>query len=134
LRRTPEAKEENPVRDHQVHQYINALRMWSVEASDRLVLLTVGRHGDKHEWRRPYSSEISVTLMIARELLRDQETAQALNRFADAGPAARKTVSWERTPLRPPLRYHPPYLPTQVEIFQALQVVAAIGLPGLPRD
>jgi hypothetical protein len=27
--------------------------------------------GDRHDWRGPYSSEMSVTLMIARELLKE---------------------------------------------------------------
>jgi hypothetical protein len=28
-------------------------------------------HGDKHEWRGPYASEFSVTVMIARELRKE---------------------------------------------------------------
>jgi hypothetical protein len=41
------------------------------EAAERLVLPKSAYHGDKHEWRGPYSSEISVTLMIARELRKE---------------------------------------------------------------
>jgi hypothetical protein len=36
-------------------------------------------HRDKHEWGGPYSSEMSVTLMVARELLKgNQEPPQTV--------------------------------------------------------
>ena len=50
-------------------KYIYALDMWTVE--NGWYFSKSAYHGDKHEWRGPYSSEFSVTLMIARELRRE---------------------------------------------------------------
>jgi hypothetical protein len=52
------------------HTY--ALSMWSVEKRPTGWYFSKSAcHGDRHDWRGPYSSEMSVTLMIARELLRE---------------------------------------------------------------
>ena len=46
---------------------IYALDMWTVEKRPNGWYFSKSAyHGDKHEWRGPYSSEMSVTLMIAR--------------------------------------------------------------------
>jgi hypothetical protein len=51
---------------------IYALGMWTVEKRPNGWHFSKSAyHGDKHEWRGPYSSEFSVTLMIARELRRE---------------------------------------------------------------
>ena len=53
-------------------KHIYALSMWiGREAPDRLVLLQVRLPRRQARLARPYSSEMSVTLMIARELLRE---------------------------------------------------------------
>jgi hypothetical protein len=50
-------------------KYIYALDMRTVEKRPNgWYFSKLAYHGDKHEWRGPYSSEFSVTLMIAREL------------------------------------------------------------------
>jgi hypothetical protein len=52
-------------------KYIYALSMWTVEKRPTGWYFSKSAyHGDKHDWRGPYSSEMSVTLMIARELLK----------------------------------------------------------------
>jgi hypothetical protein len=49
-----------------------ALSMWTVEKRPAGWYFSKSAyHGDKHDWRGPYSSEASVTLMIARELLKE---------------------------------------------------------------
>ena len=49
-----------------------ALSMWTVEKRPAgWYFSRSAYHGDKHDWRGPYSSESSVTLMIARELLKE---------------------------------------------------------------
>jgi hypothetical protein len=49
-------------------RYIYALGMWTVEKRPNgWYFSKCAYHGDKHEWRGPYVSESSVTLMIARE-------------------------------------------------------------------
>jgi hypothetical protein len=46
-----------------------ALSMWSVEKRPTGWYFSKSAyHGDRHDWRGPYSSEMSVTLMIARPL------------------------------------------------------------------
>jgi hypothetical protein len=51
---------------------IYALHMWTVEkCPNGWYFSKSAYHGDKHEWRGPYASEMSVTLMIARELLKE---------------------------------------------------------------
>jgi hypothetical protein len=51
---------------------IYALDMWTVEKRPTGSYFSKSAyHGDKHDWRGPYSSEFSVTLMIARELRRE---------------------------------------------------------------
>ena len=53
-------------------KYTYALSMWSVEKRPTGWYFSKSAyHGDKHDWRGPYSSEMSVTLMIARQLLRE---------------------------------------------------------------
>ena len=53
-------------------KHIYALSMWSVEKRPTGWYFSKSAyHGDKHNWRGPYSSEMSVTLMIARELLKE---------------------------------------------------------------
>lgn len=53
-------------------KYIYALDMWTVEKrSSGWYFSKSAYHGDKHQWRGPYSSEFSVTLMIARELQKE---------------------------------------------------------------
>ena len=53
-------------------KHIYALSMWTVEKRPTGWYFSKSAyHGDKHDWRAPYSSEMSVTLMIARELLRE---------------------------------------------------------------
>src|SRR5258707_3648989 len=50
-------------------KYIYALDMWTVEKRPNGWYFSKSAyHGDRHQWRGPYSSEFSVTLMIAREL------------------------------------------------------------------
>ena len=50
-------------------KYIYALDMWTVEKRPNGWYFSKSAyHGDKHNWRGPYRSEMSVTLMIAREL------------------------------------------------------------------
>jgi hypothetical protein len=52
------------------HMY--ALDMWTVaKRPNGWFFSKSAYHGDKHEWRGPYASEASVTLMIARELLKE---------------------------------------------------------------
>ena len=41
------------------------------KAAKRLDFSKSAYHGDKHEWRGPYASEASVTVMIAREFLKE---------------------------------------------------------------
>jgi hypothetical protein len=49
-------------------KYIYALDMWTVEKRPNGWYFSKSAyHGDKHNWRSPYRSEMSVTLMIARE-------------------------------------------------------------------
>jgi len=49
-----------------------ALDMWTVEKRPNGWYFSKSAyHGDKHNWRGPYSTEMSVTLMIARELLKE---------------------------------------------------------------
>jgi hypothetical protein len=51
---------------------VYALSMWTVEKRPTGWYFSKSAyHGDKHEWRGPYSSGQSVTLMIARELLKE---------------------------------------------------------------
>jgi hypothetical protein len=51
---------------------IYALSMWSVEKRPTgWYFSNSAYHGEKHDWRGPYSSEASVTLMIARQLLKE---------------------------------------------------------------
>jgi hypothetical protein len=53
-------------------KYIYALDMWTVKKRPNGWYFSKSAyHGDKHNWRGPYSSEMSVTLMIARELLKE---------------------------------------------------------------
>ena len=53
-------------------KYVYALDMWTVEKRPNGWYFSKSAyHGDKHEWRGPYSSEMSVTLMIARELRKE---------------------------------------------------------------
>ena len=53
-------------------KYIYALDMWTVEKRPTGWYFSKSAyHGDRHEWRGPYSSEFSVTLMIARELQKE---------------------------------------------------------------
>src|ERR1700680_992762 len=53
-------------------KYIYALDMWTVEKRPNGWYFSKSAyHGDKHNWRGPYRSEMSVTLMIARELQRE---------------------------------------------------------------
>jgi hypothetical protein len=53
-------------------KYIYALGMWTVEKRPNGWYFSKSAyHGDRHEWRGPYSSEFSVTLMIARELQKE---------------------------------------------------------------
>jgi hypothetical protein len=48
------------------------LDMWTVEKRPNGWYFSKSAyHGDKHEWRGPYASEMSVTLMIARELRKE---------------------------------------------------------------
>src|ERR1700688_2466440 len=50
-------------------KYVYVLSMWSVEKRPNGWYFSKSAyHGDKHNWRGPYRSEMSVTLMIAREL------------------------------------------------------------------
>jgi hypothetical protein len=59
---------------------IYALSMWTVEKrSPGWYFSKSAYHGDKHNWRGPYSSEASVTLMIARELLKEIRGRTARN-------------------------------------------------------
>jgi hypothetical protein len=52
--------------------YICALDMWTVEKRPNGWYFSKSAyHGDKHAWRGPYASEANVTLMIARELLKE---------------------------------------------------------------
>jgi hypothetical protein len=51
---------------------ICALSMWTVEKRPAGWYFSKSAyHGDKHDWRGPYSSDMSVTLMIARELQKE---------------------------------------------------------------
>ncbi len=53
-------------------KYIYALDMWTVEKRPGGWYFSKSAyHGDRHQWRGPYSSEFSVTLMIARELRKE---------------------------------------------------------------
>jgi hypothetical protein len=53
-------------------KYNYALDMWTVEKRPNGSCFSKSAyHGDKHDWRGPYASEASVTLMIARELRRE---------------------------------------------------------------
>jgi hypothetical protein len=53
-------------------RHIYALDMWSVEKRlSGWYFSKSAYHGDGHDWRGPYSSEFSVTLMIARELRKE---------------------------------------------------------------
>jgi len=53
-------------------KYTYALTMWTVEKRPTGWYFSKSSyHGDKHEWRGPYASEMSVTLMIARELRKE---------------------------------------------------------------
>ena len=53
-------------------KYIYALDMWTVEKRPNGWYFSKSAyHGDKHNWRGPYASGMSVTLMIARELLKE---------------------------------------------------------------
>ena len=53
-------------------KYIYALDMWTVEKrANGWYFSKSAYHGDKHESRGPYSRELSVTLMIARELRKE---------------------------------------------------------------
>src|ERR1700688_557218 len=55
-------------------KYIYALDMWTVEKRPNGWYFSKSAyHGDKHDWRGPYASEVSVTLMIARELREEME-------------------------------------------------------------
>ena len=59
-------------------KYIYALSMWSVEKRPHGWYFSKSAyHGDKHDWRGPYSSETSVTLMIARQLLKEIKKCHA---------------------------------------------------------
>jgi hypothetical protein len=40
-------------------------------------------HGDKHEWKGPYSSMVSVTLMIARQLKREITNREDRHKLPD---------------------------------------------------
>ena len=51
---------------------VYALSMWTVEKRTAGWYFSKSAyHGDKQDWRGPYSNEMSVTLMIARELLKE---------------------------------------------------------------
>jgi hypothetical protein len=53
-------------------RYVYALSMWTVEKRPTGWYFSKSAyHGDKQDWRGPYSSEFSVTLMIARELQKE---------------------------------------------------------------
>ena len=53
-------------------KYIYALGMWTVEKRPNGWFFSKSAyHGDRYEWRGPYASEKSVTLMIARELQKE---------------------------------------------------------------
>ena len=53
-------------------KYVYALDMWTVERRPTSWYFSRSAyHGDRHDWRGPYSSEFSVTLMIARELQKE---------------------------------------------------------------
>ena len=62
-----------PVRTTQpASKRIYALDMWTVEKRPNGWYFSKSAyHGDKHNWRGPYSTGMSVTLMIARELLKE---------------------------------------------------------------
>jgi hypothetical protein len=65
------------------HTY--ALDMWTVEKRPNGWYFSKSAyHGDKHNWRGPYASEMSVTLMIARELRR--EIVKRYQRQANEAP------------------------------------------------
>src|SRR3984893_1517864 len=50
-------------------KYIYALDMWTVQKRPNGWYFSKSAyHGDKHEWPGPYASEMSLTLIIAREL------------------------------------------------------------------
>src|ERR1700686_5422392 len=56
-----------------------ALGMWTVQKRPNGWYFSKSTyHGDKHEWRGPYASEFSVTLMIARELQKEIRKPPAL--------------------------------------------------------
>jgi hypothetical protein len=58
-------------------KHVYALSMWSVEKRPNGWYFSKSAyHGDKHDWRGPYSSEASVTLMIARQLLKELKKRQ----------------------------------------------------------
>jgi hypothetical protein len=60
-------------------KYIYALDMWTVEERPSGCYFSKSAyHGDKHEWRGPYRSEMSVTLMIRRELQKEIKTRHKL--------------------------------------------------------
>ena len=60
--------------------YIYTLSMWSVEERPSGWYFSKSAyHGDKHDWRGPYSSECSVTLMIVRELRREIKKRHAVH-------------------------------------------------------
>ena len=51
---------------------IYALDMWTVDKRPNGWYFSKSAYrGDKHEWCGPYASEMSVTLMIARELRKE---------------------------------------------------------------
>ena len=59
-------------------KYIYALDMWSVEKRPNGWYFSKSAyHGDKHNWRGPYRSEMSVTLMIAGTSKGNQEAARS---------------------------------------------------------
>jgi hypothetical protein len=61
-------------------KYIYALSMWTVEKRPSGWYFSKSAYnGDKHDWHGPYSSEISVTLMIARQLLKEIKKRHALH-------------------------------------------------------
>jgi hypothetical protein len=68
----PVNAEQRPDRVLANAKYIYALDMWTVEKRPHgWYFSRSAYHGDKHHWRGPYSSEFSVTLMIARELRKE---------------------------------------------------------------
>jgi hypothetical protein len=60
-------------------KYIYALDMRTVEKRPNGWYFSKSAyHGDEHEWRGPYATEVSVTLMIARELKKEIQKRRKL--------------------------------------------------------